>query len=142
LCVANGNLLKVMSCGDPSLEHRSPLMNVTFPVLFAELGVSGARPKLNALKIACWYIWGRSCAYSPQQWPFLATYVLTRPGRQHPLNGDVVVQRQVELLEVVDALAPPRGLDRGEQQGDQDGNDGDDNPESVAACIEWLTSTK
>ena len=42
----------------------------------------------------------------------------------------VVVQGQAELLQVVDALAPPGGLagglHGGQQQGDQDGDDGDD----------------
>ena len=42
----------------------------------------------------------------------------------------IVVQRQAELLEVVDALGPAGGLarrlDRGQEQADQDGDDGDD----------------
>ena len=42
----------------------------------------------------------------------------------------VVVDRQAELLQVVDALGPPGGLagrlDGGQQQGDQDGDDRDD----------------
>jgi hypothetical protein len=43
---------------------------------------------------------------------------------------DVVVDRQPELLEVVGALGAPGGLagrlDRGQEQGDQDGDDRDD----------------
>jgi len=43
------------------------------------------------------------------------------------------VQGQSDLLEVVDALGATRGLagslDRGQKQGDQDGNDRDDDKE-------------
>ena len=49
--------------------------------------------------------------------------------RQDVGLGDVVVHRQAELLEVVDALRPPRRLagrlHGGQQQGDQDGDDRD-----------------
>jgi hypothetical protein len=42
----------------------------------------------------------------------------------------VLMKRQSQLLEVVDALHPPgclaRGLDGGQEQGDQHGDDGDD----------------
>ena len=42
----------------------------------------------------------------------------------------IVVQRQADLLQIVGALGAaggfPRGLDCGQQEGDQDRNDGDD----------------
>jgi hypothetical protein len=45
----------------------------------------------------------------------------------------VIVQGESDLLQVVDALRPPRrltrGLDSREQEGDQDGNNGDDDQE-------------
>ena len=45
-------------------------------------------------------------------------------GRQGPVGVLVVVQGQADLLEVVGALDPPRGLagrlDGGQEQGDQD----------------------
>ena len=49
---------------------------------------------------------------------------------QRPVRGLVIMDRQAELLHVIDALRPPgglaRGLDGGEEQGDQHCDDGDD----------------
>jgi hypothetical protein len=53
--------------------------------------------------------------------------------RQDVGGRDVVVQGESDMLEVVDALGATRGLagslDRGQKQGDQDGNDRDHDQE-------------
>ena len=58
------------------------------------------------------------------------------PGRQAAHRAVVVVHGDADLLEVVDALGPPRGLarrlDRRQQQRDQHGDDGDDDQSSIS----------
>ena len=55
------------------------------------------------------------------------------PGGERVVGVVVAVQGQADLLQVVDALGPPRrlacGLDGGQEQGDQDADDRDDHQE-------------
>jgi len=58
------------------------------------------------------------------------------------VGAHVIVHGQADLLEVVGALGPSRGfasrLDRGQQEGDEDSDNGDDDEqldEGEAACL-------
>ena len=71
----------------------------------------------------------KSCAFAARA--FAVASQTARPaGGKQSLTLVVVVQRQADLLQVVDALGPPgrlaRRLHGGQEQGDQHGDDGDD----------------